>query len=179
MLIWRYMKEWRVSIARMSGMAIMSLFVVQLGGPAQAQNSRADTTTASPAQVRSFKMCVDTASEEEGRRTCADPLFDQCNRTHSAPDSSLAMSECYMVLNSAWDNLLNRTYAAKMAVQSPATRTALRDAQRRWIPSRKADCDAVYQVHIEGSIRTVAAASCLVEATRQRYEWLSNFGELD
>jgi uncharacterized protein YecT (DUF1311 family) len=149
------------------------LSVMPVGG-VLAQSAQSATLTPSPTQLSAFKACVETAIKANARLLCETPVFYQCIQAYPSPDSTLAISECTMVVNAAWDHMLNAIYAATLAEQSPASRIAIRNAQRRWITSRKADCDAVYQVNIGGSIRTVVFTDCMANATRTRYEWLKN-----
>jgi uncharacterized protein YecT (DUF1311 family) len=142
-----------------------------------ARPPQATSTTPSPAQLRTFRNCLDVSVDQEGWKQCGDPIYDECNQKSGMPDSTLAVSECLMMVHTTWDINLNRIYQTTLSGQSPSTRTLLRAAQRTWVTGRKADCDAVYEANIGGSIRTIAYASCMVDATRERYNWLARFDQ--
>ena len=131
----------------------------------------------SPAQLATFRTCLETNSDQNIWRQCGDQIYNECNTKSGSPDTTYVMSMCLMRVNSAWDNSLNQIYRTTLAAQTPTARVSLRNAQRLWIASRDADCKAVYEANITGSIRSVSAASCQVNATRRRVEWLSGFGE--
>ncbi len=49
------------------------------------------------------------------------------------------------------------------------------NAQRAWIKFREADCDAVYQKNIGGTIRNVMHISCMQAHAKRRIEELEEF----
>lgn len=149
----------------------------QSGHSAQRPKAVAGPVMPSLAQLATFNSCLETNADQNIWRQCGDPIYDVCNRNSGSPDTTYVMSMCLMSVNSAWDQRLNQLYRTTLAAQAPTARVSLRAAQRIWITSRDADCSAVYEANISGSIRSVAAASCRVNATRHRVEWLSGFGE--
>ena len=53
--------------------------------------------------------------------------------------STYGMVQCYGDAYTAYDKLLNQTYGELMQTLDPPSRDLLRDAQRAWLQSRKAD----------------------------------------
>jgi len=56
-----------------------------------------------------------------------------------------------------------------------ASKTTLIEAQRAWLKFREADCNAVYQYHIAGTIRGVMSISCLQTHTERRIKDLEEY----
>jgi uncharacterized protein YecT (DUF1311 family) len=122
--------------------------------------------------LRAFDLCVANAADQAARHTCEEPLFELCYQGNELRGNTMAMTQCTMEVNAAWDFVLNKTYQSVVGQKTGAARTAIVAAQRLWLQSRKADCDALYQANIEGSIRSVVYASCMNTTTRERVGWL-------
>jgi uncharacterized protein YecT (DUF1311 family) len=140
------------------------------GFPAMAQTIQVPAT-----DMTVFRACLTRAQTETLAKTCDQPVFDACNQRSSMPDTTVTISECLMVQHQAWDRVLNEVWPISLAGLEPKAKTKLRNAQRLWINLRKADCEAVYEANIGGTIRGPAYGACMVEATRTRYFFLKGF----
>lgn len=80
--------------------------------------------------------------------------------------STVDMIQCVNGLRDKWDDRLNAAYQQVMAAESEPQKSALRDAQRRWIAFRDANC--LYYAGGQGSIARVEAAICEYGLTRDR-----------
>lgn len=89
--------------------------------------------------------------------------------------STLDMVMCIAELRDQWDARLNAAYKAVMASESAAQRNALRDAQRKWIAYRDANC--AYYAGGEGTIARIEAAMCDYSTTKDRATELENIVE--
>ena len=164
-----------VVIAATAGMSVEAWS--QSGRLGQRSTPASGLVTPSSAELVTFRTCLATTTDEADRAKCGDPIYDACNRDSGSPDTTSVISMCLISVDTAWDQSLNQLYRTILAAQTPTARASLRTAQRLWIASRDADCAAVYDANISGSIRSVAAASCRVNATRRRVEWLSGLGQ--
>jgi uncharacterized protein YecT (DUF1311 family) len=91
--------------------------------------------------------------------------------------SQTAMNACAGKELSGLDAELNTQYKAQLGyLKSPARKEAFKQAQRKWIAFRDADC--LYQVGKAaegGSMWPMAQAQCLTEHTRVRVEQLKAY----
>jgi uncharacterized protein YecT (DUF1311 family) len=91
--------------------------------------------------------------------------------------SQTAMNACAGKELSGLDAELNTQYKAQLGyLKSPARKEAFKQAQRKWIAFRDADC--LYQVGKAaegGSMWSMAQAQCLTEHTRVRVEQLKAY----
>ncbi|QHF04145.1 DUF1311 domain-containing protein [Pseudomonas asturiensis] len=91
--------------------------------------------------------------------------------------SQASMNQCAAKELAALDADLNTQYNAQMSwLKSPAKKQALKDAQRKWIALRDADC--LYQVgkrEGSGSIWPLLQTQCLAEQTRVRVKQLKAY----
>lgn len=85
--------------------------------------------------------------------------YQQCD------GSTVEMVECISGLGDDWDARLNEAYRTLLAADDGRS-AALRDAQRRWIAYRDANC--AWYAAGEGSIARIEAATCLYVLTRDR-----------
>ena len=137
--------------------------------PAQAQED-APTLKA----MAAFRVCLAAA---KAGVDCGQPVYDACQAAHDQPDTTLSITECTMATHKAWDVILNERYRAVIATSPPNLKLKLRKAQRAWIVSRDADCAALYEAYIDGTIRGPMYAGCMVEKTSERARWLKEMGE--
>jgi uncharacterized protein YecT (DUF1311 family) len=105
---------------------------------------------ASPAAAQSAQSGTDHWYGEE---------YQQCD------GSTVEMVECISGLGDDWDARLNEAYRTLLAADDGRS-AALRDAQRRWIAYRDANC--AWYADGEGSIARIEAATCLYVLTRDR-----------
>ncbi|WP_439884484.1 lysozyme inhibitor LprI family protein [Pseudomonas syringae] len=91
--------------------------------------------------------------------------------------SQASMNQCAAKELAALDADLNTQYNAQMNwLKSPAKKQALKDAQRKWLALRDADC--LYQVgkrEESGSIWPLLQTRCLAEQTRVRVKQLKAY----
>src|SRR5690606_4954811 len=76
----------------------------------------------------------------------------------SCDGSTLDIIDCVYGLRDKWDGRLNAAYRQVMNGETERQKTALRDAQRKWITYRDANC--AYYAGGEGSISRIEAAVC-------------------
>ncbi|MDB5587322.1 MAG: hypothetical protein JWP26_2292 [Devosia sp.] len=89
-------------------------------------------------------------------------------------DSTQGMTACNQREQAWWDQYLNSNYADLQASLEPAVFDSLKTAQRAWLKFRDADCafaDALWQ---GGTIRSVMASACMMNATATRAVELAN-----
>lgn len=79
--------------------------------------------------------------------------------------STVDIVECVGKLHEQWDRRLNAAYRAMMA-EGGERASLLRDAQRKWIAFRDADCD--WYGAGEGTIARIEAVTCAYALTRDR-----------
>lgn len=88
-----------------------------------------------------------------------------------------SMNRCAANEQAALDADLNKQYNAQMAwLKTPAKKQAFKDAQRKWIALRDADC--LYQAgkaEDSGSIWPLLQSQCLAEQTRVRLKQLQAY----
>lgn len=137
--------------------------------PAQAQEN-----APTPKAMAAFRVCL--AADKPGV-DCGQGVYDSCQAAHEQPDTTLSITECSMVTHKAWDVILNERYRTLIASSPPKLKLKLQKAQRAWIVSRDADCDAVYETWIGGTIRGPMYAGCMVEKTSERAQWLKEMRE--
>ena len=98
-------------------------------------------------------------------------------RAEDCSSTQASMNECAGKQYAALDAELNRQYKAQMSyLKTPAQKKALREAQKKWIAFRDADC--LYQVgrrEDSGSIWPLAQSQCLADQTKVRVEQLKAF----
>jgi uncharacterized protein YecT (DUF1311 family) len=140
-----------------------------------AQPVKAQTLDVPARDMAQFRQCLARAADQTIARTCDVAVFDACENRSDQPGTTISMSECLMVQNNAWDNALNEVWPRTLAQLEPQARAKLRAAQRLWISLRTADCAAIYEANIGGTIRGPASASCYRNATRDRYFWIKSF----
>lgn len=84
--------------------------------------------------------------------------------------STIDIIDCVFGLRDRWDGRLNAAYRQVMNVETQGQKAALRDAQRKWITYRDANC--AYYAGGEGSIARIEAAVCEYALTRDRAQEL-------
>jgi uncharacterized protein YecT (DUF1311 family) len=84
-----------------------------------------------------------------------------------------AMQDCIAEELERQDRRLNTTYQTLMGSVSEKRRTQLRDAQRKWIAFRDANCRFYFDPD-GGSAARLASNECVVTLTARRAEELQN-----
>ena len=81
-------------------------------------------------------------------------------------------------LNRAYQDLLKRIDAADPKhVDRGTVRRRLLEAQRSWIEFRKQDCEGIYKLFEEGSIRNARFHGCMIERTERRIVELKSWDQ--
>ena len=99
-----------------------------------------------------------------------------CNKAVTTPE----MNECAAIDQKKVEIRLNQTYQRVMKSlggSDAETRKKLIEAQRAWIKFREADCAAVYQQHVGGTIRGLMYSGCMQSRAEQRIKELKQFME--
>ncbi|WP_157944588.1 lysozyme inhibitor LprI family protein [Mangrovicella endophytica] len=151
---------------------IAAACLVVSGDAALAAESDAAKTLAT------VRQCLETAADDP--RSCIGIVSNPCQ---DEPDgsSTQGVDACLGSETEAWDVLLNERYATTLetAKEIDADRKAADDesavaaddlvkAQRAWIAYRDAECDRLYEVAKDGTIRTNVASACQLEMTATR-----------
>lgn len=104
-----------------------------------------------------------------------------CMGVHAEPcmqatenQSTHGMVQCLATETEAWDEVLNREYAALIRALDEEQTAALRDAQRKWMAFRDADC-AFPDVLVRGSMALPWMADCVMQHTARRALELRGF----
>jgi len=103
-----------------------------------------------------------------------------CANASTTPE----MTQCAALDADAAEAKLNTTYKRLIKDLSQPdtetekyseTRQKLQIAQRAWIKFRDADCEAIYQANIGGTLRGLAALGCKRNRAEQRTRELQNY----
>jgi uncharacterized protein YecT (DUF1311 family) len=145
--------------------AILSCLLLpsRLGpAPLLAQEARIDTAVVA--------ACFDATEPGDIQPDCIGKAATACSKAHEQPETTLAISQCMMAENTAWDDLLNREYKKTRSQMSdqPGLADTLLAAQRAWIAFRDAECTLAYDRYGGGSMRVIAAADCQMRQTARR-----------
>ena len=105
----------------------------------------------------------------------------QVYRPCESQRNTLELNDCAKIEFDSAEQLLNQAYRqvldampkqAEDGVDYPAARRLLVQGQRAWVAFRKNDCEAIYKVNENGSIRNVRYHGCMTERTLQRIKEL-------
>ena len=134
-----------------------------------------DLSGISKADLKQIRECLAKGDEKACIGTIANPCQDL-----PGGSSTMGIDECLGREQKAWDVILNERYKEATAAakeldsrlpelgMEPVAAKSLVKAQRAWIAFRDAECDRIFDLNIEGTIRTVAAANCMTDMTAQR-----------
>ena len=102
----------------------------------------------------------------------------------AAPDcrnaaTTIEINECADADLKTVEKTLNTTYQAALKAVGDAegakAKAALVAAERAWIKFREADCNALYELWADGTMRTVVYVSCMRRRAEQRIKELDEF----
>ncbi|MEX6508048.1 lysozyme inhibitor LprI family protein [Jiella sp. M17.18] len=128
--------------------------------------------------LRTVKACLAKAGDDPA--SCIGVVANPCEET---PDGQTTpgIDECLGREQAAWDVILNENYKASLADAKdldkrlkdeqgtePSAAAALLKAQRAWLAYRDAECDRIFEINKEGTIRTNAASACQNDLTANR-----------
>lgn len=113
------------------------------------------------------------------------PAADPCEKQNN----TFEINECAAATLKLKDAELNEAYQALMksltsddktdTTDYAAVRRQLQTAQRAWVQFRDADCNAMYDYNITGSIRNVVMLNCKIDRTVQRTKELRSWSRLN
>ncbi len=147
------------------GVAIVAIAVAGLSGAARAQEASVNEGTVA--------ACFEAGPRDAGVPGCVGDAANQC-QTQPGGGSTIGVVACVQAETAVWDRFLNREYKTTRAQLDqadsgqPPVSEALLAAQRAWIAYRDAECSLAFERNRGGTIRSVAAASCLMRMTAQR-----------
>jgi uncharacterized protein YecT (DUF1311 family) len=98
---------------------------------------------------------------------CVELIADPCQALPGG-ETTRRMVMCLQRELAVWDSLLNCYYADMIRQLDGAAKTALREAQRAWIPFRDKACAFGPAFYEGGSIGGPLRAQCLMEETARR-----------
>jgi uncharacterized protein YecT (DUF1311 family) len=139
--------------------------VAALALPAAAQDLGVDAAV--------VERCFAGAAIGEAAPACLGGASEACQALPGG-STTIGIAQCIGAETAAWDVVLNREYGATRGALSGAGEAgidagrALLDAQRAWIAYRDAECALTYARWQGGTIRSVAAANCLLVFTAGR-----------
>lgn len=102
-------------------------------------------------------------------------------------NNTIEINECMNKQFVAVDRELNRAYQELLKriddndpkhVDRATVRRRLLEAQRSWIEFRKQDCEGIYKLFEEGSIRNARFHGCMIERTERRISELKNWDRI-
>jgi uncharacterized protein YecT (DUF1311 family) len=105
--------------------------------------------------------------------TCASSAFAlDCKNALSTPE----INECASIEQKKVEDKLNKVYQRIVkSVDNAEAKKSLVEAQRAWVKFRDADCKAVYQKWIEGTIRGVMFTGCMQNRAETRIKELEDY----
>ena len=117
--------------------------------------------------VERLDACIELVGASGDNATYCMGIYTEPCIDISDNQTTAGTVECISVETDAWDEILNREYAMLLGALDEAPRAALRDAQRKWVDFRDADC-AFPQVLIEGTLAHPWSADCVMQHTARR-----------
>ncbi|SPH17315.1 hypothetical protein DEA8626_00833 [Defluviimonas aquaemixtae] len=109
---------------------------------------------------------------------CLGAAATACQSATPDGETTLGITACIQAETQVWDEILNREYRETRGHISsqPGLADQLLAAQRAWIAFRDAECGLAYSLWLDGSMRTIAAANCLLDLTARRSFELRDMG---
>jgi uncharacterized protein YecT (DUF1311 family) len=104
---------------------------------------------------------------------CAGSSFAlDCKNAVSTPE----INECASIEQKKVEDKLNKVYQRVIkSVDKAEAKKSLVEAQRAWVKFREADCNAVYQKWIDGTIRGVMFTGCMQNRAETRIKELEDY----
>lgn len=127
------------------------------------------------------QACHDEAGWGDAQPSCVGDAAGACQAL-AGGDTTLGITECLMSETSVWAGLMQAAYdtqAVALAKDEHNLVAQLAAAQQAWVTYREAECGLRYGYWIDGSIRTIMAASCHLEKTSARALELRNLGVME
>jgi uncharacterized protein YecT (DUF1311 family) len=149
------------------------LAVFALAGQAQAQDTLQANPMGSPSATMQQQAAPASGSSPSPEQSMVDHWYGDEYRLCDGTTTDIVI--CVNGLYERWDGRLNTAYGAVIGYQGDEQKEALRDAQRKWIAYRDANCS--FYAGGEGSISRIEAATCLYVLTRDRALELEMMGQ--
>ena len=121
-----------------------------------------------------FSLCMAGSTAAAGSPVTSASESWYSGEYQTCDGSTLDIIDCVYGLRDKWDGRLNAAYRQIMNGETERQKKALRDAQRKWIAYRDANC--AYYAGGEGSISRIGAAVCEYALTRDRARELEMMG---
>jgi len=116
---------------------------------------------------QTFRLCTAGAQVATPAPTSAISSGDWSAQVgQECAGTTVDMMQCVNRLRDQWDRRLNAAYRRVTDAESDPQKSALRNAQRKWISYRDANC--AYYAGGQGSIARIEAATCEYALTRER-----------
>lgn len=152
--------------------------VLAFAAPALAQ----DKPSYTPTDANTIQQCIESirdintnaeAGEEANATTCIGHASNDCQDAPGG-SSTIGITQCNQREASWWDGYLNDSYADLEKNLTPDAFASLQKAQRAWIAFRDAECSFQYERWGDGSMRSIAQSSCMLDQTAERALALSS-----
>jgi len=116
------------------------------------------------------EACFSSTPAGQFSPACIGAASQQCQQATPDGSTTIGAAACIQAESEVWDGILNRTYKAvrKGFSQQQGLAEQLLTAQRAWIAFRDAECQLVYAMWIDGSIRVILASDCVLQMTARR-----------
>lgn len=129
----------------------------------------------------SVLRCFSEAPTGNGLPDC---LGSSANKCQAVPGNgtTLGIARCIQAETEVWDGFLNQQYRLRreeLAKQGAGFSEQLQAVQRAWIAFRDAECGLQFDLWSDGSIRTIVAASCIMDETAERALELRDLGKME
>ena len=113
-----------------------------------------------PSPCLANDQCMDTATSDEEIEKCASQELDQAESSVDA---------IYKATLAELDRLISNGDKG-----SAEAKKQLIDSQKKWSDFRKSDCDIVFYLNIDGSIRIPETMNCMANHANRRSELLKH-----
>ncbi|RFC64966.1 DUF1311 domain-containing protein [Fulvimarina endophytica] len=168
-----------IRILAVAGLACLSPYLAH--AQSSGANGSGDMAGSKDGEARSaIEQCLAGAGAQDPQ-SCIGTYAQSCGESEEG-QTTQGMTDCIGQETDAWDALLNENYEARMteAKSLDAERDAegvlsdneaaplLRKAQRAWIAYRDAECDRIFELSKDGTIRLPETASCTNRLTAER-----------
>jgi len=146
--------------------------LLALAMPAFGQDAPSFTPDDETAMQQCFEAARDIAAngDDTAGTSQADCIAVASNACQGEPggSSTPGITDCNNREASWWDAQLNFYYEELKAKLEPDVFDSLKTAQRAWLAYREATCNFSYELWRDGTIRSVAYSSCMLEETARR-----------
>ena len=160
----------------MRALAIAASLLIAL--PAAAQDTMtftaadAELMTACIADLSDPKLAAENPQQVRSQTDCAGAASNTCMDTEEGGYTTVGMVECTARETDWWDSQLNANYSSLRENLDADLFTTLQQAQRSWLTYREQNCGFEYDMWGNGSMRSIAHASCMLHETASRAETL-------